>query len=359
MEQKRKNFPSLSGLKAVMCLIIVWYHTLQATPLVEAIPFTAMIRYFGGSLGNSVFFMISGFLMVNGYRDRIRSDSVGFGPFVYDKICKFYALYLLTNFLSMILRILRYGLSSINLHDLAMILLLQDGGVLRDQYPYNGPTWFVSMLLVLNIAFFAVCYFARKPTAYRCALAGMIVWGYAAMTHDLKIPLLHTLMGVGLVNFFLGCVLAEVYPFIREQTHRWLSGLVLLALAASGILMVYNGVDNTLGSQLPGIAFGLSPMIVYSALANPLLCRLLGCKPMKNLGKISISIFFWHMVVYEAVIQLLEHFSGTQTLTDLQYLGYLLLMLGVSVLSYRYLEKGLFRKKSLPENVDFQENSRK
>lgn len=325
-----------------MCLVIVFYHTLQPTPLVEAIPLTAMIRYFGGSLGNSVFFMISGFLMVNAYRERIQMRNIPFGQFLRSRICKFYPIYLLTNCFAMVLKGLRYGSSVINLYDIAMVLLLQDCGMLRSNYPYNGPTWFVNMLLVCNIAFFAVCYFAKTRTAYRCGLAGVLIWGYLAMTHDLQMPLLHPLLGEGVVNFFLGCILAEVYPFISGKLHRWFRPLALLGMAVAGILMVTNGVDSALGQQIPGIAFGLSPMILYSALANPLLSRPLSCGFMKFLGKISISIFFWHMVVYEAFLQLLQLCTGSQNFTDQQYLGYLAITLAVSFLSYRYLENRLF-----------------
>jgi peptidoglycan/LPS O-acetylase OafA/YrhL len=136
-----------------------------------------------------------------------------------------------------------------------------------------------------------------------------------------------------------------VYPAICEKIHRWLSGLTLLALAGALLLMVKNGVDNALGSQLPGIAFGLSPLIVYTAVANPLLRVILSWKPVQAIGKISISVFFWHMVVYETALQLLGRITGSENLTDLQYLVYLLVMLGVSFLSDRYLEKGFFRKK--------------
>lgn len=346
MEQNRKQFSSLTGLKAVMCLVIVFYHTLQPTPLVESLPLTAMIRYFGGSLGNSVFFMISGFLMVHAYRDRIQSGTVSFGPFVHSKICKFYGIYLLTNFLSMVLRILRYGLSAINLQEIAMILLMQNGGLLRGSYPYNGATWFVCMLLVCNIVFFTLCHFARNRTAYYSMLVGVILWGYVAITNDFAFPLVHTLMGVGLVNFFLGCALAEGISAIDQQTHRRFSWLTLLGLAAAGILMLKNGVDNALGIQLPGIAFGLSPLIVYTALENPLLRRVLSCQPVQTLGTISISVFFWHMVVYEAFLQIVDCFTGSQILTDRQYLGYLLGMITVSILSHRYLEKGILREKT-------------
>ena len=246
----------------------------------------------------------------------------------------------------MILRMLRYGLSSINLHDVAMILLMQNGGMLRDNYPYNGATWFICMLLVCNMVFFAVCYLSKNRTAYCCGLAGVIVWGYIALTHDYKFPAVHTLMGVGLVNFFLGCALAEVYSYISRETHKWLSPLTLLGLAFAGFLMLKNGVDNALGSQLPGIAFGLSPMIVYSSLTNPLVSRLLSSKPMKALGKISISVFFWHMVVHNVLFWVLPHFVKGEINQDLWFAIYLALAMVVSILSYKYLENGLFRKKT-------------
>ena len=158
--------------------------------------------------------------------------------------------------------------------------------------------------------------------------------------------MIHTLMGVGLVNFFLGCALAEVYPSISRQTHRRLSAVTLLGLGAAGLLMVKNGVDNALGGQLPGIAFGLSPMILYASLSCPLLDRILSSRPMKALGNISISVFFWHMPVYEMILQIKGRLTGTELLTDPEYLGYLVLTLSVSYLSFRYLEKGFLRKKT-------------
>lgn len=347
MGKNRKYFHSLTGLKAVMCLIIVFHHTLPETPLFDAIPLSSLIRYVGGSLGNSVFFMISGFLMVNAYRDRIQDGTVAFGPFLYSKISKFYPIYLLTNFIAVFFtRIFSYGLSGVTAETIAMVLLMQEKGFLRSGYPFNGTSWFINMLLACNIVFFGVCYLAKNRTAYRCMLAGVIMWGYVAMTHGYELPLLHQFMGVGLVNFFLGCAIAEVYPCLSDRQHRWFRPLSLLGLALIGVLMVINGVDNALGHQYVGLAFGVSPLILYAALEIPLLKRILSCGALKCLAKISMSVFFWHMVVHNVLFWVLPHFVKGEINQDLWFAIYLALAMVVSILSYKYLENGLFRKKT-------------
>ena len=93
MEKNRTYYPSLTGLKAIMCLVIVLYHTLPSTPLTEAIPLTSIISYFGGSLGNSMFFILSGFLLSWGYKNRIQEHQISFREFLLRRLKKLYPMY--------------------------------------------------------------------------------------------------------------------------------------------------------------------------------------------------------------------------------------------------------------------------
>lgn len=343
METNRRTYDSLTGLKGIMCLVIALFHTMPDTPLIAAIPFTALIRYLGGNLANGLFFMVSGFLMVSAYRDRIQGGNVDFGPFLWDKICKFYPIYLLTNGLALVFDVLEHGLSAITLQKVSLTLLLQQGGILDPQEPYNGPSWFVNTLLACYIVFFAVCRLAKGNTAYRCAIAGATIWGYIAMTGDIPLPLFHYRMGIGLTNFFVGCAIGEIYPLLDRKTNRRLGGAALLGLAGSLLLILECGVDNALGEMKVALCFALEPMLLYAALAGPLFERLLSLAPLRALGRCSTSVFFWHIVVFDAAAYVNLLVTGTRKLQDLPYLIYLVALLAVSVLSGRYLEKGLFR----------------
>ena len=59
MEQKG-YFRSLTSLKGLFILIIAVHNTLLVTPLFSGVPGVAFIKLFGGALGNSMFFILSG-----------------------------------------------------------------------------------------------------------------------------------------------------------------------------------------------------------------------------------------------------------------------------------------------------------
>ena len=61
---------------------------------------------------------------------------------------------------------------------------------------------------------------------------------------------------------------------------------------------------------------------------------------MVYLGKISVSIYFWHYVIYDFFRYLYKLAAQGGQIQEPQYLLYLILMLLLSILSYRYIENG-------------------
>ena len=62
MEQKG-YYPAINALRGLFILIIAFHNTLAADPLFTAIPGADFLIKFGGSMGNCMFFILSGFLM--------------------------------------------------------------------------------------------------------------------------------------------------------------------------------------------------------------------------------------------------------------------------------------------------------
>lgn len=137
--EKSRNYPALTGLKGIFCLVILWFHTLPKTPLVNSIPLSSFISKFGGTLGNYIFFMLSGFLIASSYKARISSHSLSFSDYLVKRLRKLYPLYLLSNLVMLLLEVLEYGMSVINLQRIAYTLLLQAGS-LDPLRPYNIPS---------------------------------------------------------------------------------------------------------------------------------------------------------------------------------------------------------------------------
>ena len=87
MDQKG-YFRSLTSLKGLFILMIVLHNTLSISHVFSHIPGTAFIIRFGGQLGNSMFYILSGFLLSAGYRDRIQSHRISFPAYLLRRLKK-------------------------------------------------------------------------------------------------------------------------------------------------------------------------------------------------------------------------------------------------------------------------------
>lgn len=343
--EKRRSLDAITGLKGICIFLIVFFHTLPQTPLIDRIPFSSFVSFYGGTLGNYMFFMISGFLIANGYRDRIAEGEISFGAFLMRRLSKLYPLYILSNLVMLIGEVVQYGVSAINLKKVVLTVLLQNGGGLEEMYPYNGPTWFLSALFVCYMAYFVVAYYSKNKTSYCCFICLGIVWGYSLAIKGWVPPLCFGRNGDSFLNFFLGCALAEVLPYLNRKSWKWLQLAAVLILAASGILLLRYGVEIIAGDSKVAFAFLICPLVICLAVGENPISRFLQWKPVYYLGKLSVSIYFWHFVVYDIFEFIYRTVTGDAEIGDPQYAAYLALMILLSVLSHHYLEGG---KKTAP-----------
>ena len=322
MEQKG-YFRSLTALKGLSILIISLHNTLSITPLFSKIPGTAFIILFGGLLGNSMFYILSGFLISVVYRERIQNHIISFPEYLLRPLKKLYPMYLLSNAAALIIELIHYGVSAINIQKIVFTLLLVRG-------PYNHPTGFLCAVFVCYILFFAITYFAKSSTHYLSGVTmGMIV-GYMLTAIDLDLPFLTSGNGVALMNFFLGCILSEVYPLISEKLHRWLQPLFLVLLPLLMFVMLSYGVEIIAGDVRICFCFVICPMVLYLALVKGPCRRILQFKGFVALGKISSCVFFWHLVLYFVFQDLYALFTQGAAMQEPQYLLYFVLMLAFS-----------------------------
>lgn len=339
--ERKQQFHSLTALKGLFILVIVFHNTLSIHPLFDSIPGSSFITLFGGDLGNSMFFILSGFLLSYGYRERIAGGAVSFRDYLLRRLWKLYPMYLLTNAVSLLIAIVQHGISAINLKKIIFTLLLQIGGGLEGGNPYNSPTWFLSALFVCYISFFFICYYAKKPTQYLCAVVFGIIWGYYLQMADRNIPFCYASTGLGLMNFYIGCFLANI-TLSRQDFYKkrlWVQAGSICSLLFFFCLMLRYGVEIICGDVAVAFSFLICPMFLYLALADGPCAALLRKKPFVWLGNISLSLFFWHLPLYfafEMGLTLIVPGTGMQ---EGSYLLYFLLLLGLSIFSHCILEK--------------------
>ena len=330
MNQKG-HFPALTSLKGLFILIIALHNTLSVTPLFSGVPGTSFIIIYGGILGNSMFFILSGFLFSGAYRDKIHSHTLPFQNFLLRRLKKLYPMYILSNLAAFLIALSRYGISAVNVEKLIFTVLLQAGGGIGTVSPYNSPTWFLSALFVCYILYFGICYFAKSSTHYLTCMTLGVIAGYILLAAELDIPFLRGGNGIAFMNFFLGCLLAEGFPLVSEKMRRWLQPLCLILIPLLVFLLLSFGVEIIAGDVKVCFSFVLCPMILYLALVKGPVSRILELKCFVALGKISSSIFFWHLVIYFAFCDLCAYvLGGGTTVTEKHYLLYFAVMLVLS-----------------------------
>lgn len=109
-----------------------------------------------------------------------------------------------------------------------------------------------------------------------------------------------------------------------------------ISLLGIGFLFLNYGVEVICGSVETAASFVISPMIVYLALSDGLCSRLLRLRPLVCLGKISASIFFWHLPVLYIMQDLVV--SG-EVLENGLFIVYLAVLILWSILSNHLLER--------------------
>lgn len=329
MEQKR-YYQSLGSLKGLFILIIAFHNTLNGSDLFSRIPGADFLIQYCGTMGNVMFFILSGFLISGTYRDRIQTHSISCKDFLLRRLKKLYPMYLMSNGASLLVEISRYGASAINIEKVIFTILLQGGGGLGTHAAYNRPTWFLSALMVCYVLYFAICYFAKSPTHFITCITAGIVAGYTLLTGEWDLPFLSPSNGTAYLNFFLGCLFAEGYPLLTQKQHRWLQPLCLVTLPGILYLMLSYGVEIIAGDLRICYSFVMCPMILYLALVKGPCRSILHFPGFVSLGKLSSYIFFWHLPFYFAFCDLYALAVPGSSVQESQYLVYLVLLLLLS-----------------------------
>ena len=322
---RKNDLVALTALKGIFCLVIAFHNTMLIQFLFDYVPGASFLRLFGGHLGNSIFLTISGFLFAYNYRERIQNHEIPFPQFLKRRLARLYPLYLITNLVSLAVSIVMYGPSAINLTKIAFMVLLVDGSA------YNTPTWFLAVIFVCYILFYCVCYHTKNRTQYFSAIALLAVLGATLKT---ELPFLTSTYCFAYLNFFVGCILAEVLPMVLRTRRRWRPHLCVVLLGLMAYLLMGYGVEIIAGDVQKAFSLMITPLILFIALSDSIYSRILQIRPLVFLGKISTSVYFWHLPGFFIFRDLA--FGGP--ITEVQYLIYLALLLGLSVLSYRYIE---------------------
>ncbi len=350
---------SLDALRGVAALSVVFWHWQHFFAIggdwqdgwrADMQPFYAVLKplYVQGWAAVDLFFVLSGFVFFWLYSDAIRRRATGAGRFALLRVSRLYPLHLAMLVAVAVLQFLffrAHGMFFIYetndaAHFAAHLFLVQNWWPGAPQ-SFDGPSWSVSIEVLLYVIFFAACRLGLRAgwPALLLALAGLpLFW---VEEHIAR----------GVCGFFMGGVAVALWQRLRAAPQavwiaRGLAGAAILGWVVLAV-MLYRDSSWLAGREantpfLIAFDFGLCPLTVL-ALALHEHGRGRPYPGLGFLGDISYSTYMLHFPMQLALALIAARLALTPQffMQGWVMLAFYAVLIGLGTLSYRYFERPL------------------
>lgn len=352
MNEKR-YFPELNLLRFMAaCCIALFYHYEIFYGVYPFYNFPGMkYIYMYSGYGVELFFLISGFVMYYSYYGRIRESKINFKGFLFGRIKRLYPVMIVTVLASAAIQWLNIAIFSVpavlDCHDernsffsfILSLLGLNSGWFINhDMYSINGPAWFISIIIICYVVFFALISLTKNDKLKEnIGLFALIVLGVYLYLNPQKLPLLYGSCGRGYLNFFLGIVIAKSFEKIKNVKEQAIAGI---GAAFVLVLFMIMFKANNLGSLDLSIVLGFNVPIFILFTTIPVFRWISDNKIVKFLGSISFSLYLWNLPVgggialLNSVLKLNLNFYSTGV-----WMSFVIVSIVISVISHFAIEK--------------------
>ena len=370
--QVPRRFYSLDLIRGLAALSVIfwhWQHFFYAGSTfvpyeMEAQPFysTFFFLYHTGWLAVDFFFALSGFIFFWLYAEQIATGSVGAWKFFALRFSRLYPLHLIT---LVLVALLQYRFFSTHgdyfvvpfndaYHFVLNLFMASSWGF--EQGPsFNGPVWSVSVEVLMYGLFFALC------AVFRLRLTAIVAMVALGLVLFAVLPIL----GRGVFSFFLGGLVFRLYRhlvtqgLVRNTLRLVLPVTALLWLATIAEVRFdwfWPAAENLLAAVLPAKLQSLIPALSHAAmrffpiaLLFPLTILTLALaetqrgylgRRLAMIGNLTYSSYLLHFPLQIAVFAVATDLGLGQAFfyTPLALLLFFVLLIGLSMLSYRYVE---------------------
>lgn len=339
MEQNALNrrIPELDALRGIFMLMIFLFH-------VHLFPN-------GGKIGVTFFFVLSGFSMTLGYRNKIITDNFSYKAFLNKRLIKIIPIHWLTLGLAVILKIIEIVVSGFKIsiipQFLANFFLVQSWIPDPEYYlSFNSVSWYLSDTLFFIAIFpLLIRFVVNVPKVIQIVVAIISISFYCVVVKYTP-QLLYIFPLVRLLDFVLGVYLAfwllNRKTSFYEKLSKKIHGITNFIIIGCFILIASLIVESImLGDLLSFVSVCYWPAIVTIIVCVTLISicngggyNLLQNKILQWLGSISFSFYMIHQLVYKYCYLLYHHILHTDNVWFLVPTVFI-----ISLLSAFYLEK--------------------
>ena len=342
-----QRFDVLDALRGLCALLVVFFH-LPVSSHLHPLP---LFRH--GYLFVDFFFVLSGFVIAHAYGARLGSWR-DVGPFLIRRLGRVWPLHavMLAAFVGLELCRLWFHIDHATpfVRDrsveaiLTNLLLIQSFNT-HDYLTWNGPAWSISVEMGAYVVFAGLMVLAPRrfvPLSVMLVAAGALIVllnapRFMNTTFDFGFPR-------AVYGFFLGCLVHRIWvarpPTFSPVVAGWLQAVCLVVV---GVYVSYAQGPWTVAAPL---FFAVSIWIF--AEERGLVSRALSVRPLLALGHWSYSIYLVHMFVITLMLIVARKIHimpggrridfGSMWINDLFALAVFGLIVGLSVLTYRFIE---------------------
>lgn len=361
MPKRLHSLDTLRGLAALGVVLWHWQHFFSithGTPMPgwqpEWEPLFPLLKagYLYGWMAVDLFFVLSGFVFAWLYAEAIAERRITPGRFALLRFSRLYPLHLLTLLAVDVMQWnyhrgtgghFVYHTNDLT-HFLAALVFAQNW--FHDIQTFNGPSWSVSIEVLVYIVFFALC---RARSLHWATSIAMIALG-CTIYH------FHVLgdVGRGVVGFFGGVIAFRVTRFVRARPDavplsRVVVGIALVAWGVAIGQLYWPGLADLLGKisvlprqEIPLLLFVLL-VGVSTVMALALHEQVLGGRyeRLSFLGDISYSTYLLHfpLQLLLANIAVSQGWLPEDFMSPFVLLAFYAVLIGLGFLSYRYFER--------------------
>lgn len=359
---KKTKIESLQALRALAFLGVFLTHC-------EVIPNL-------GGWGVSVFIVLSGFLMVYSYNDRLENldiSVVGNARFAASKMKRLYPLHLIMMFSALLITVAQMymGISSLTIVQLLIQIVLQST-LLQALIPFspiyhmplNGLTWYLSVSMILYFFFPWILRRIKKVTTPRLLWESfvlyLIIFVVTAVdqllvtdNEGLQTYFNYVCPFLRLCDFSMGCNFGMIFlrnrGRIKTGSANCLEAITVLLTVAS-IWFLNIDHKSLLGQTIAHSAFLYAPtsiaLVYLFAEKKGFFSKLLTNKLFTYIGDISPYGYLIHQKVIAYLIILFTHILGNPLNDYVRTILTAIITIG-AIYAYKELERKLFFRKKI------------
>jgi peptidoglycan/LPS O-acetylase OafA/YrhL len=354
---ERKRLTSLDALRGIAALSVVLWHWQHFFALSgdwqpgwtrDMQPFYAVLKpfYLQGWAAVDLFFVLSGFVFFWLYGDAVRTRAVGAGRFAWLRFSRLYPLHLAT-----LIAVAAMQFWFFRSHD-GSFFVYDDNDVqhfvlsllfVQNWWPnmpqsFDGPSWSVSIEVMLYVVFVAACRLGLRPGLGTLAVA---VAGIALLWVDGHI-------GRGVIGFFMGGVVFALWERLREAPNARTVARASAIASILGWIGLYVAIYRDWFPSGEGyvpfavlFGFGLCPLTVLTLALREHLGR--SSAWLGALGDISYATYLLQFPLQLALVLVAARFALTPQffMQGWVMLAFFAALIALAFASYHLFEKPL------------------